>query len=237
MSEGKFVPETTAEQKAHDEAYIRGLAAAQRMFADDQNKEIRDENERLQLEIELDAKTKLKTFPAFKQRVKEHLESKQTEREDTHPDRKHPEHYAIAIIDIDDFKLKNSKYPYEKVDEVLLIPTARTIDESIRRENDIFAETGRFGGEEFVVFLDGSDLEGAVHKLKEMKSKINEINMPTDEGPDHVGVSIGVTSFGPHVPFEAAFESANYALKRAKEIEGKNQIVASYYAAPGASES
>lgn len=234
MSED-FQPQTDAEKKAHDEAYYLGLAAAQKLISHQDNQDLHEENARLQEEVDLDPKLRIKSYIAFKEKVRTHMAEKAKAETSSSSERAHPESMAIAILDLDDFKLINTKLGYEDADSICLIPTATIVGDRVKRTDDMFAESGRFGGEEIVVFLDGTDLDGATSVMKDIKTKVNQITYEDDGEQKTLGASIGISSFGHGVEFEDAFKSANYALQRAKEIEGKNQIVATHYLAPGAS--
>ena len=64
---------------------------------------------------------------------------------------------ALIICDVDFFKKYNDRYGHQAGDGCL-VAVARAIKQSLRRESDWAV---RFGGEEFVVILPGTDLEGA----------------------------------------------------------------------------
>ena len=75
----------------------------------------------------------------------------------------HPQsRFALAIIDLDDFKKANDIYGHMFGDEVLKF-VAKNLRESIR-ESDV---SGRFGGEEFLMFLEyKTDIEKTVDRIR-----------------------------------------------------------------------
>lgn len=63
--------------------------------------------------------------------------------------------FAVALFDIDDFKSINDRFGHETGDQVLK-DFIRTLTHFLRRSDSVI----RWGGEEFVVLLPGTDVEG-----------------------------------------------------------------------------
>jgi two-component system cell cycle response regulator len=71
---------------------------------------------------------------------------------------------SLVIMDIDHFKSFNDTHGHQKGDEVLAV-TAGILQENIRI-NDIAC---RYGGEEFIVILPGTNAEGAAVLAEKMR--------------------------------------------------------------------
>ncbi|WP_162151437.1 GGDEF domain-containing protein [Caldicellulosiruptor sp. F32] len=74
---------------------------------------------------------------------------------------------AVIFLDIDDFKAYNDTFGHVACD-VMVQKTAEIIKNSIRTV-DI---AGRFGGEEFVIILPGTDEEGAIAVAERIRRAI-----------------------------------------------------------------
>ncbi len=79
----------------------------------------------------------------------------------------------LAIIDIDFFKRINDEYGHLYGDEVLLL-LANLMRSSFRSYDKLF----RFGGEEFVVILRATELEGARIALERFRKDVENYNFP-----------------------------------------------------------
>ena len=128
------------------------------------------------------------------------------------------ENICLVIFDIDDFKKINDTYGHLKGDEVLKTLT-KVVKESLR-EADIII---RWGGEEFLLFLDGvKDINIAKNLAEKLRIKINEIEIA---GVGHFscsfGVACGVVTL--HNKFEDILNKADEALYIAKR-DGKNRV-------------
>lgn len=120
---------------------------------------------------------------------------------------------AVVMIDLDNFKRVNDTLGHERGDQVLEA-VASVLDDEAATEGVV----GRWGGEEFVVVMDGRDLGRANLVAERMRVRIAERR-------DLAGVtlSIGVTN-------QRMGERTTTVLRRADElmydakINGKNQI-------------
>ena len=84
---------------------------------------------------------------------------------------------ALMMIDVDDFKSINDSFGHMFGDEFLK-RFASTI-KSTFRESDI---VGRYGGDEFFVFMPFSNLSLAEKKAQQLLAKISEIDVPINGG-------------------------------------------------------
>jgi diguanylate cyclase (GGDEF)-like protein len=126
---------------------------------------------------------------------------------------------CLLVIDIDDFKALNDNYGHAAGDEFLK-QIAMTMKESVR-ETDLLA---RFGGEEFVVVSNGTDISGATVLAEKLRTSVAESSFIVDDSmrPRRVTVSIGLAQY--NGSRTGLFGSADQALYRAK-ASGKNCVV------------
>jgi len=87
---------------------------------------------------------------------------------------------AIAMIDVDFFKLFNDKYGHVAGDTCLK-QIAQTISTSLRVDDVL----GRYGGEEFAVFFEAASLEAAIEIAERVRENIVQLGIP------HVGSRLG----------------------------------------------
>jgi diguanylate cyclase (GGDEF)-like protein len=130
---------------------------------------------------------------------------------------------SIVLLDLDYFKPFNDTYGHQAGDECLKA-VAAALRETIRRPTDLVA---RFGGEEFVIILGGTDLAGAVNIAAQAMERVDGLRIPhrASQVADHVTVSIGVAATLPALgTSEAALiQAADQALYRAK-ANGRHRI-------------
>ncbi|MEZ8141757.1 diguanylate cyclase [Enterovibrio norvegicus FF-33] len=129
---------------------------------------------------------------------------------------------SILIVDIDHFKQYNDLYGHALGDKCLA-QVAKTLSQVERRAGAILA---RFGGEEFVFLLPGSNRENAKSVADRALDAITALQIPHDDSPicPYVTVSIGGKTCIPDKPNsqQQLFIDADVALYEAKS-SGKNQ--------------
>jgi len=129
------------------------------------------------------------------------------------------EAFAVLFLDLDRFKLVNDQYGHEAGNEVL-----RAVAGEIRqavRASDIAA---RYGGDEFVVILTRTDLEGGSRVAEALRAGIEGVGRRLGYPPGLVTVSVGLAEFDPREPLEGdLLVSADRALYRAKTA-GRNVV-------------
>jgi diguanylate cyclase len=128
---------------------------------------------------------------------------------------------SLLIVDVDDFKNINDSHGHLVGDQALK-EVARLMVNCLR-PSDFSA---RFGGDEFVFLLPGTDLKEA-YKLAEQARKVIQSANFAVRGTKHpLTASIGVASFHTSDPkADAALERADKAMYLAKS-RGKNIICA-----------
>ena len=81
----------------------------------------------------------------------------------------------------------------------------------------------RWGGEEFVMVMRDTDLEGAVKKAEEIRVKLMESDIDADGTTIRCTMSFGCTRFDPHKSIEENISAADEKLYTAKET-GRNKV-------------
>lgn len=124
---------------------------------------------------------------------------------------------ALLILDIDHFKAINDRYGHIVGD--CAIRAIAEMTAACKRDGDLLF---RYGGEEFVVLMRDTDLEGAVRLAERIREHI-EIHPCTCSGADlYMTVSIGVSVLQSHDSPVSLFARADQALYRAKQ-DGRNR--------------
>jgi diguanylate cyclase (GGDEF)-like protein len=129
---------------------------------------------------------------------------------------------ALLLIDIDHFKQYNDEFGHQAGD-VCLRAIATALSIQVRRPGDVIA---RFGGEEFLVLLPDTELEGAGILAEVICAAIHDLAIPHTANPTgRVTVSIGCAAMTPAVEqrFEQLIERADQMLYRAKR-GGRNRV-------------
>ena len=125
---------------------------------------------------------------------------------------------SLAIFDIDHFKKVNDTYGHLAGDRVLR-EVARTIEEGVRASDIVV----RYGGEEFLVMMPGTDLGRAFIVAEKLRRRVEEARIAPEEGADGVTISGGVAEYVDGMDLEDLIRGADEALYRAKR-SGRNRI-------------
>lgn len=128
---------------------------------------------------------------------------------------------ACIMVDIDYFKKYNDTYGHLQGDECLK-SVAEAIRTTAKRPRDIVA---RFGGEEFIILLPETRIEGAAHIAAEILSNVEKLNLEHKNSVlyDKVTVSIGAAALVPKKDMagEMLLNMADETLYKAKR-DGRN---------------
>jgi diguanylate cyclase (GGDEF)-like protein len=127
---------------------------------------------------------------------------------------------SIALIDVDDFKRVNDTYGHAAGDQVL-----RRLATLLVRELRTIDVIGRYGGEEFLVILPETDLDGAATAAARLLTAVRtDAHRYLGRG-SNITVSIGIAAFERDGRTSAELlDAADRALYQAKR-RGKDQVV------------
>ncbi len=131
------------------------------------------------------------------------------------PQRTH--NFSLMLVDADHFKAINDQHGHNKGDDALVM-LARTLETGIRESDTVF----RWGGEEFLILLPLTGLEGALHVAETLRTAVERFVRP--DLPS-VTVSVGVVQYETGEDFTSLFKRVDDALYRAK-TSGRNQVQA-----------
>ncbi|GJJ02192.1 hypothetical protein RugamoR64_27300 [Duganella rhizosphaerae] len=127
---------------------------------------------------------------------------------------------AVIMIDVDFFKVINDTYGHPVGDEVL-----RHLAGILKLELRPYDLLARFGGEEFVLVLDGSDLPAATKVAERLRARIELELVEIDALSVRYTASVGVVSSDQHgydlIGLISAGDVAMYEAKRA----GRNRVI------------
>ncbi len=128
--------------------------------------------------------------------------------------------FSLAFFDLDHFKTINDTHGHQAGDEVL--KSVAKLIESEKRAEDIAA---RFGGEEIILMLPGTQKYNALILAERIRHKIQKMYLRFEGKRIQVTASGGVATFPLDTDIAAEMvECADRALYRAKN-QGRNQIV------------
>ncbi|MFT6285472.1 MAG: diguanylate cyclase (GGDEF)-like protein [Alcanivorax sp.] len=127
---------------------------------------------------------------------------------------------SILMIDIDRFKPINDSFGHVDGDNVLR-QIAQTIEKALRSSDLSF----RYGGDEFLVMLPYTDLDGAHGTAKQVSSAVAKLAIiSSDQRNINPRVSIGVANKHSAESCQEFIRRADFALYNAKQ-NGRNCIV------------
>ena len=127
---------------------------------------------------------------------------------------------AVGLIDIDNFKKLNDTLGHAAGDQALKA-LAAGVRERLRPQDHL----ARFGGEEFVVLLPGTEVEEARQVLTRLQRSLSEALFLHEGREIFVTFSAGVSAWRAGEALQPALERADQALYEAKRT-GKNRTCA-----------
>jgi diguanylate cyclase (GGDEF)-like protein len=131
---------------------------------------------------------------------------------------------SVIMCDLDHFKQVNDTYGHQ-VGDVVLKKFAEVINQSIRDKVDWAV---RYGGEEFIIILPETDLEGAHVVAERLRRSIAGTPFASEEKNFSITASFGVAGLNEKTPWEKLtidhiIQFADDLLYAAKDA-GRNQI-------------
>ncbi|PZP24501.1 GGDEF domain-containing protein [Pseudomonas kuykendallii] len=129
----------------------------------------------------------------------------------------------MAVLDIDHFKRINDEYGHLAGDKVLKI-IAGELAKRVRVTDFI----ARFGGEEFVLLMPSTPMEGGLKLLDVLRTAIEACPFHFKGQPVTITLSGGLAAYNAGEVAEQVFERADQALYRAKR-GGRNRIESERY--------
>ena len=131
---------------------------------------------------------------------------------------------VVAVLDIDHFKLLNDQHGHQIGDQVLA-----EFAERLRvfcRSHDL---VGRWGGEEFILILEGLDRQAAQARLQALHTMIGSRPFYCEGEAVQtfyvdVTATVGVAYYRSDDTLDSVISRADRALYRGKE-QGRNQVV------------
>ena len=129
------------------------------------------------------------------------------------------------MIDIDHFKRLNDNFTHEMGDKCLK-KFAEIVNKSIRKDDKLI----RYGGEEFIILLNGESTEGEMQRradelrlrVEKETSEIKDLADPNFIAP--FTISTGIGYMDPRYTLEESIKVADKYLYEAKE-KGRNRVV------------
>jgi diguanylate cyclase (GGDEF)-like protein len=127
---------------------------------------------------------------------------------------------GILMIDVDSLKSINDRYGHGAGDVLL-----REIGAFLKLQTRTEDIPCRYGGDEFIIVLNESNIEGAYQRAQELQRGINELEFHyLDVVLDNNQVSIGVACYPEHGDsVNRLLNCADTALYQAKN-HGRNQV-------------
>jgi len=126
---------------------------------------------------------------------------------------------SLAMLDIDHFKRVNDECGHDVGDQALIHLAA--VVKSGLRETDVIC---RYGGEEFVIVLPGSAIEGALFVVERLRVMVEKTPLIIPSGKLQIRFSAGIAEWCGAESLESVIKRADEALFAAKRA-GRNRVL------------
>ena len=166
-------------------------------------------NRSLDLATRIDAMTGLANRRAIMEKIDQEFSRAQ----------RHQRATSIVLADLDNFKLVNDRYGYNTGDDVL-VEVSRVLRGCLRQE-DVCA---RWGGEEFLMLLPETPLQGALAAANKIRESVAMTEFKANRPGIHITISLGVCEYHPDQNILEAIARADQAMFQAK-LGGRNRTV------------
>ncbi len=127
--------------------------------------------------------------------------------------------FSIVLCDIDHFKVFNDRYGHDCGDFVL-VAISGILRKTVRKQDVV----GRWGGEEFILLLPESPLEGGKVVADVIREKVAEGIHSFNNQELSVTMTLGVSEFSSTDNIDTCVKRADEALYKGKE-SGRNRVV------------
>jgi diguanylate cyclase (GGDEF)-like protein len=129
---------------------------------------------------------------------------------------------SVILCDLDHFKSINDRYGHEAGD-ITLVQAAGVLREALRESDAL----GRWGGEEFMAVLPGTDARGAGHVAERMRAAIEATKFGSVAGSTTISLGVATSELvdDPLLEWDLLLKEADQRLYRAKH-DGRNRVVA-----------
>lgn len=130
---------------------------------------------------------------------------------------------GLLMIDVDHFKLFNDHGGHAEGDRCLKL-IAEALRRAMRSEDDLVI---RYGGEEFVVILQGADMTETLHAAERLRRAVGELQIPHPGlgSGRTVSISIGACTVAPSESISDALARVDELLYEAKQA-GRDCVAA-----------
>ena len=127
--------------------------------------------------------------------------------------------FSILFVDIDKFKDFNDKFGHICGDLVLKT-VAETLRDQLRKQDVV----SRWGGEEFLVMLPETPLQGASLVAERLRRSIENRKIEFAGQQQHVTITLGVAEYDKRLGMDHSINLADRALYNGKQT-GRNKVV------------
>ena len=197
-----------------DTSNMQNATAVLQAQLDENKREIehlRDQLNQIRAEILTDALTGITNRKGFMQRIEQSMSQIPHELAG----------FTVMMVDIDKFKEINDTYGHLIGDKVIRF-IASTLKEQVKGKDAV----ARFGGDEYVVMLLDSELQGAEIVAENIRLIVEKTRIKRNETGAPIGrvtVSIGIAQYQPGESVIQLLNRADAALYQSKN-KGRNQI-------------
>jgi len=129
--------------------------------------------------------------------------------------------FTLILGDLDDFKQFNDRYGHDCGD-FILIQVAKIMKEMVRKQDSV----ARWGGEEFLLLLPETHLEGGGTTAEKIKNAISKKTFNYNGIELNVSITFGVSMYGFTSPpdVDECIKTVDIAMYKGKQ-KGKNCVV------------
>lgn len=129
--------------------------------------------------------------------------------------------FTLLMCDLDHFKPVNDTYGHD-IGDIVLVKTAEKLRESCRNQDFV----SRWGGEEFLILLPNTDIQGGAIAAEKIRQKISEQPFEINDQKLVITVSIGIAAYVEGLSIDDCIKQADSAMYQAKR-EGRNRVAVS----------